>query len=70
MELSQITSRFYLAQSGEDEMIDPEDAYLVRDALTGAQEVDFQWFEHNTHVITTNRERSAFEQSLLAFIQR
>lgn len=70
MELSQITSRFYLAQSGEDEMIDPEDAYLVRDALTGAQEVYFQWFEHNTHVITTNRERSAFEQSLLAFIQR
>jgi len=51
-------------------MIVPEDAYLVRDALTGAQEVDFQWFEHNTHVITTNRERTAFEQSLLAFIQR
>lgn len=70
MELSQITSRFYLAQSGEDEMIEAEDAYLVRDALTGAKEVDFQWFEHNTHVITTNRDRAAFEQSLLEFIQR
>ncbi|MBK0348456.1 alpha/beta hydrolase [Aerococcaceae bacterium zg-ZJ1578] len=67
MELQDITSRFYIAQSEQDEMIEAEDAYLVKEALIHA-DVDFHWFPENTHVITTNRNRQAFEESLIQFI--
>ncbi|MBD3949640.1 alpha/beta fold hydrolase [Tuanshanicoccus lijuaniae] len=67
MELQEITSRFYIAQSGQDEMVEADDAYLVKEALIRA-DVDFHWFPENTHVITTNRNRQAFEESIMQFI--
>lgn len=67
--LSDINGPFYIAQSEKDEMIVANDAFLLKEALINA-EVDFNWFPDNTHVITTNRNRQEFEQSILNFIQR
>lgn len=67
--LSLIDKPFYIAQSGEDELIDPEDAYHLQDSLVNAQ-ISYHYFPHNTHSITTNRDRKAFDQSVLDFIDR
>lgn len=69
MDLQEINCPFYIAQSGADEMINRQDAMLLKDVLINAQ-VDFHWFEDNTHVITTNRNREAFESSVVEFIER
>lgn len=68
MNLQDIVSRYFIAQSQKDEMIDPASAELLREALIHA-EVDFHSFPFNTHVITVNRERQDFETALLNFIQ-
>lgn len=67
MSLQDIQSRFYIAQSLKDEMIDAEDAYLLKEALVNAQ-VTLDVFPENTHVITTNRNRADFEKHVLSFI--
>lgn len=67
--LHTITVPFYIAQSGEDELINSEDAYELSDMLVNAK-VDFHWFPHNTHVITVDRQREAFEDSVIEFIER
>lgn len=68
MNLQDIVGRFFIAQSSQDEMIDPEAAVLLKEALIHAQ-VDFHQFPHNTHVITVNRDRQAFEEALIRFIE-
>lgn len=60
---------FYIAQSGKDELIDPEDAYLLQNKLTNAR-IDFHFFPENTHTLPTNRDRKAFEQSIVDFIKQ
>lgn len=67
MNLQDITNPFFIAQSGKDEMIDPQSAYLLQEALIHAP-VSFHWFEDNSHVITINRDRAAFEEALIDFI--
>lgn len=67
MSLQDIVSRYYIAQSVKDEMIDPEDAMLLEEALFRAK-VETHWFPENTHVITTNRQRETFEDSVVNFI--
>lgn len=69
MSLQDVVGRFYIAQSAKDEMINAEDAELLKEALMNAQ-VDYHWFEENTHVITTNRHREAFEASVIHFIKQ
>ncbi|AXY25174.1 hypothetical protein CL176_03515 [Suicoccus acidiformans] len=66
--LKQITQPFFLAQSGQDEMIDASDASLLKQALENA-DVQSHWYPDNTHVITVNRNRDAFVEDLTAFIQ-
>ncbi|MCR8969340.1 carboxylesterase [Facklamia sp. 7083-14-GEN3] len=68
-QLSNIKVPFYIAQSGEDELIEPDDSYLLQDALINAR-IDFHYFPHNTHSIPTNRDRKAFEKSVLDFIKQ
>ncbi|MGF3067192.1 alpha/beta hydrolase [Facklamia sp. P12955] len=60
---------FYIAQSGQDELIEPDDSYLLQDHLVNAR-IDFHYFPHNTHSIPTNRDRKAFEKSVLDFIKQ
>lgn len=66
--LATIELPMYIAQSGQDELIAADDVYEFQDVLVNAR-IDFHWFEENTHVITVNRQRSEFEQSVLNFIE-
>lgn len=63
-----IDSPFYIAQSLQDELINIKDAHLLHYKLRNAQ-VDYNEFPDNTHVITTNRKRKEFEDSLIKFLQ-
>lgn len=65
--LANIDQAFYIAQSAKDELIDPDDAYELQDELINAK-IDFHWFSENTHVITVNRDRVDFENSVIRFI--
>lgn len=67
-QLSKIEVPFYIAQSGQDQLIEADDVFELQDALINAR-IDFNWFPDNTHVITVDRQRSDFEQSVLHFIQ-
>lgn len=67
-QINLISQPFYIAQSGADELIAAEDAYLLKDALQ--TKIDFNWFPDNTHVITVNHHREDFEQTLLEFINK
>lgn len=69
-QLLKLQQPYYIAQSGQDELIDPDDAYELQNALEEAAEIDFNWFPENTHAITVNPKRSDFEQSLKRFIER
>lgn len=66
-DLNKITQPFFIAQSGEDEMINSQDAIRLRDTLVNSR-VDFNEFPNNTHVITVNRDREDFEQAFIHFI--
>lgn len=65
--LNTVITPFFIAQSGQDEMIEGNDALKLQDALINAK-VDFNWFPNNTHVITVNRDREDFENALIDFI--
>lgn len=60
---------YYIASSGKDELIDRSNGKVLRDALINA-EVDYNYFPDSTHVITIEREREPFEQSILAFLEK
>lgn len=67
--LDQATTPYFLAQSGMDELINPRDAFLYKDALINTQ-VDFHYYPENTHSITTNRNREQFETDLFNFLEQ
>lgn len=67
--LPKITAPYYLASSGNDELIDPANGEALRQALTGTQ-VDYHYFPEATHVITVGKNRDSFEESLLAFLNK
>lgn len=69
MGLLEIYTPFYIAQAGQDELIDPESAILLKEALPSS-EVAFYWFEESSHVITIGRERMAFQESVLTFLEQ
>lgn len=66
--LSELTKPIYVAQSLKDELISNRSGELLKEALVNAK-VTFHEFPENTHVITVNRNRENFEESLLEFIQ-
>lgn len=66
-QLLNINQPFYIAQSGKDELIDPDDVYELQEELIEAK-IDFHWFPDNTHVITVNRDRVDFENSVIRFL--
>ncbi|KZL41516.1 alpha/beta hydrolase [Secundilactobacillus collinoides] len=55
-DLPAIHKAVFVAQGGEDELIDANCAYDLKKALTNAQ-VDFHYYEHAGHVITVNSAR-------------
>lgn len=57
----------FIAQGGDDEMIDPHLSGEYRDALKQAS-VDFHWYEEAPHVITTGKVGKQLQTDLLSFL--
>ena len=68
MKLSTMLSKnVFIAQGGQDEMIDPHQAGKYRDALVQAN-VDFHWYDDAPHVITTGQIGKQLQIDLLSFL--
>lgn len=67
-QLRTIDKPFYIAQSGQDELIHPEDAIYLSRALKQA-DVHYHSYPNCSHVITVNRHRQEFEKDVLAFLK-
>ncbi len=59
----------FIAQGGQDEMVDAKIAKIFRDKLEKA-DVDFHWYEEAPHVITTGRAGKETQKDLLAFLEK
>ncbi|MGB6178543.1 alpha/beta hydrolase [Carnobacterium sp.] len=63
----EITKPVFIAQSGQDELINPQIAIKFKDELIHAK-VDFKWYENSTHVITVGVDRRELEEDVLHFL--
>ncbi|WP_461243001.1 alpha/beta hydrolase [Secundilactobacillus muriivasis] len=68
-QLSAIQQPVFVAQGGQDELIDAQAVYQLRDRLVNAKTVDFHYYEDAGHVITVNNARHQLEQDLDAYLQ-
>ncbi|WP_034551133.1 alpha/beta hydrolase [Carnobacterium funditum] len=62
-----ITKPVFIAQAGQDELIDPQVAVKFKNKLIHAK-VDFNWYENSTHVITVGVDRRELENDVLHFL--
>ncbi|WP_080147023.1 alpha/beta hydrolase [Marinilactibacillus piezotolerans] len=62
-----VSKNVFIAQGGQDEMIDPHQAGKYRDALVQAN-VDFHWYDDAPHVITTGQIGKQLQIDLLSFL--
>lgn len=58
----------YIAQSGQDELIDTDTGLLIKKQLINTT-VDYNYFEDGTHVITYGKSKDAFTTSVIQFIE-
>lgn len=66
-QLNKINVPIFLAQAGQDEMIDPK---TVFDTVQGLSQTKYtvQWYPKSGHVVTVGPERKQFEQDVAAFL--
>lgn len=69
-EIHQIDVPYYIASSGNDELIDSMNGRVLRDALLSHTEVDYHEFPELTHVITVGANRQLFEETVIAFLNQ
>lgn len=69
MKIPEITQPFFIAQAGQDELIDSQSAYELKKALVQAA-VSFHWYEESSHVITVGRDHHALENDVLDFLNQ
>ncbi|MGX7420380.1 alpha/beta hydrolase [Carnobacterium gallinarum] len=67
--IAAITKPFFIAQAGQDELIDAQSAYELQEALVQAP-VSFHWYENSSHVITVGKEHHALEKDVLTFLNQ
>ena len=67
--LEDISMPFYIAQSGKDDLVDPQVEEVFAQFLPNTK-LDYHYFPGLTHVITVNRDRRAFEDSVIHFIRQ
>lgn len=66
--IKHIQRPYFIAQSGQDEMINPEDVnHLLKEVPKEFSH--YHYYPNNTHVITVNKNRQQFEHDLFQFIQ-
>ncbi|KRK48097.1 alpha/beta hydrolase [Secundilactobacillus kimchicus] len=66
-ELDQVQTPFFIAQGGDDDLIDAQDANLLRERLFG-RSVSFHYYEGAGHVITVNSAKKQLEADLATFL--
>ncbi|SEL29840.1 carboxylesterase [Carnobacterium iners] len=63
----EIIKPIFIAQSGQDELINPQIAVQFKEKLIHAK-IDFKWYENSTHVITVGVDRRELEKDVLFFL--
>lgn len=66
--LSDIQKPVFMAQAGQDEMIDPYGVYETAKKLTQT-DISLHWYPESKHVITVGIARKAFEKDVLDFLE-
>mgnify|MGYP002765570627 FL=1 len=66
--LSDIQAPVFLAQAGQDEMIDPAGVYETAKKLADKR-VTLQWYPNSKHVISVGESRKLLEKDVLAFLE-
>ncbi|MGB7366780.1 alpha/beta hydrolase [Carnobacterium jeotgali] len=67
---SEINQPFFIAQAGQDEMIDPQVAIAFKERLTQAAVVDFHWYENSKHAVTVGVDRKALQEDVSNFLKQ
>lgn len=67
--LPKLHTPVFIAQGGEDEIIDATRAYRLKAAITQVP-VSFHWYESASHVLTVNNAHHQLEADVHQFIQR
>lgn len=68
-ELERVQQATFVAQGGQDELIDSQKVYELQDALINSQ-VSFHYYEDAGHVITVNSAHHQLEQDLTAYLKQ
>lgn len=68
-DLNKISQATFVAQGGQDELIDSQKVYELKDALVNSQ-VSFHYYEDAGHVITVNKAHHQLEQDLTAYLKQ
>lgn len=66
-ELSKINQPFFMAQAGQDEMIEAEGVFQTAQCLQKTR-FTLNWYPRSGHVITVGPERRQLEQDVAAFL--
>ncbi|MCH5462162.1 alpha/beta hydrolase [Secundilactobacillus sp. HBUAS58055] len=67
--LNRVQQATFVAQGGQDELIDSQKVYELRDALVNSQ-VSFHYYEDAGHVITVNEAHHQLEQDLTVYLKQ
>lgn len=65
--LEKVTQPFFMAQAGQDEMIEPSGVFQTAAAMQGKRFV-LQWYPESSHVITVGPARRQLEQDVVNFL--
>lgn len=68
-QLTTIKQPTFVAQGGQDELIDASKVYALRDELTNS-DVSFHYYEDAGHVITVNNAHHRLEQDLIKYLDK
>lgn len=66
-QLSAIQNPVFLAQAGQDEMIDATSVFKTAHALKNSR-FTLQWYPNSTHVITVGKDRRQLQQDVLNYL--
>ncbi|HCB28642.1 MAG TPA: carboxylesterase, partial [Enterococcus sp.] len=66
--LSEIQSPIFMAQAGQDEMIDPYGVFETAKKMA-EKRVTLQWYPNSKHVITVGDSRRILEKDVLDFLE-
>jgi len=69
-QLAHLTRPYFIAQGGQDELIDATGAARLRDQLqTQGLPVDYHWYPTAGHVLTVNAAHHQLEQAVLTYLK-